>query len=267
MNICLLTSTFLPLVGGREMVVHNLATALTNMGHNVYVVTPINRKRYSDRNPNYRIIRFGFRGYGRLGLASTSAILTLAYVVHRFKIDVINFHNVSYPGLWAYSSKRFFKKLPFIGTPHGDDVQITPEIGDGIRLNPEWDKIVRRNLMFCSRITSISPSIRKDLNEIVDDPGKIINVPNGVWVRKFHEKIDKTETRKKHGIPLNSIALISVGRNNPRKGFEFGLDAVARLLNGGVAVSYILVGRKMSSIIERARSLGISDCSYHAWGS
>ena len=129
MNICLLTSTYLPLIGGLEMVVHNLATALTNLGHNVYVVTPINRKLYFDRNHNYRIIRFGFRGYGRLGLVSASAILTLVYVVNRFKIDVINFHNVSKPGSWAYYSRRLYKKLPFIGTPHGDDVQIAPEIG------------------------------------------------------------------------------------------------------------------------------------------
>ena len=43
MNICLLTSTFLPLVGGLEIVVHNLATALTDLGHHVYLVTPTER--------------------------------------------------------------------------------------------------------------------------------------------------------------------------------------------------------------------------------
>jgi glycosyltransferase involved in cell wall biosynthesis len=253
------------------MVVHNLATALSKMGHNVYVVTSINKNHYVDgtsisaehnyeERHNYRIIRFGFRGYGRLGLVSASAISTLVYVVNRFKIDVINFHNVSRPGSWAYYARRFLEKKPFIATPHGDDVQITPEIDDGIRLNPKWDRIVRRNLGFCTRITSISSSIHKDLNAIVDDPGKIIDVPNGVWVKHFQANIDKVEVRKNYGIPPNAIVLVSIGRNHPRKGFEFGLDAVARLRNEGVAVSYILVGRKMSPIIERARSLGITDC-------
>ncbi len=260
MNICLLTSTFLPLTGGQEIVVHNLATALTNMGHNVYVVAPINRKHHFGGNHNYRLIRFGFKGYGRLGLVSASAILTLAYVVKRFKIDVINFHNVSKPGSWAYYSKQLFKKLPFIGTPHGDDVQITPEICDGIRLNPEWDKIVKRNLNFCNRITSISSSIHKDLNTIVDNPGKIVDVPNGVWIKNFQTDIDKEEIRKKFAVPLNSPTLISIGRNHPRKGFENGLNVVTKLRKESVAVTYILVGRNMSPIIAKARSLGISDC-------
>lgn len=242
------------------MVVHNLATALTNLGHNVFVITPINRNHLFDINHNYRIFRFGFRGYGRLGLVSASAILTLAYVVRRFKIDVINVHNVSKPGSWAYYFRRLFKKTPVIGTPHGDDIQITPEIQDGIRLDPKWDRIVRRNLEAFTCVTSISSSIQKDLNEIVDNPGKIIYIPNGVWIKNFQTNIDKAEIRKNYNISLNSTVLISIGRNHPRKGFEFGLNAVARLLNEGAAVSYILVGRKMSPIIEKARSLGISDC-------
>jgi glycosyltransferase involved in cell wall biosynthesis len=147
-----------------------------------------------------------------------------------------------------------------IGTPHGDDIQITPEINYGVRLNPETDKIVRRNLGACVRITSISTSIRKNLHEIGINHGKIVDVPNGVCVRNFQTNINKAETRKKFNIPLDSIALISIGRNHPKKGFEFGLDAVAKLHNQGAAISYILVGRKMSQIIEKARFLGISDC-------
>ena len=187
-------------------------------------------------------------------------MLTLAYVVKRFKVDVINVHNVSTPGSWAYSFGRLFNKVPIVGTPHGDDIQITPEIQDGIRLNPKYDKIVRRNLAWFTRITSISTSIRKDLYQIVDNKEKIIDVPNGVWVQNFQQKINRPEIRKKFGIPLDTIALISVGRNHPRKGFNYGLDAVAKLRRGNANISYILVGRNMSPIIEKARSLGISDC-------
>ena len=260
MNICLLTSTYLPQVGGLEIVVHNLATALTDLGHRVYVVTSYNKDCRLDKDYNYRIIRFGFRGFGRLRLVTTTVILTLAYVVKRYEIDIINVHNVSSPGSWAYSFRRFFNKIPIVGTPHGDDIQITPEIQDGIRLNPKYDKIVRRNLAMFTRITSISTSIRKDLYQIVDNKEKIIDVPNGVWVQNFQKKINSAEIRKRFGIPLDSTALISVGRNHIRKGFKYGLDAVAKLRRSGADISYILVGRDMSPIIEKARSLGISDC-------
>ena len=260
MNICLLTTTYLPLIGGLEMVVHNLANALINLGHNVFVVTPIQKNYYFNAKHNYRIIRFGFKGYGRLKLVSASAVLTLVYVVKRFNIDVINVHNVCTPGSWAYHLRRILKKTPVVGTPHGDDIQITPEIQDGVRLDPKSDKIVRRNLADFTRITSISRSIRLDIQELVADCGKIIDVPNGVWVKKFQTKLDKKETRKKYNIPVNSTVLISIGRNNPRKGFEFGLDAVARLRHEGVSFIYILVGRNMAPIIERANLQGIEEC-------
>jgi glycosyltransferase involved in cell wall biosynthesis len=241
------------------MVVHNLANALINMGHNVYVVTKKRKNHHFNAKHNYRLIRFGFKGYGRLKLESALAILTLAYAVRRFRIDVINVHNVFTPGSWAYYCGRLLKKIPIVGTPHGDDIQITPEIQDGVRLDPKLDKIVRRNLKNFTRITSISESIRSDLQELIPDNEKIVNVPNGVWVKKFQTDFDKDETKKKYNISLNSTVIISVGRNNPRKGFEFGLDAVARLRHEGDAFVYILIGRNMSPIIERARSLGISD--------
>jgi glycosyltransferase involved in cell wall biosynthesis len=156
--------------------------------------------------------------------------------------------------------RRILKKTPVVGTPHGDDIQITPEIQDGVRLDPKFDKIVRRNLEDFTRITSISPSIRLDLQELVADYRKIVDVPNGVWVKKFQTKIDKNEMKKKFNIPLNSTVIISIGRNNPRKGFEFGLDAMARLRHEGATFIYILVGRNMTPIIERARLYGIADC-------
>jgi len=259
MNICLLTSTYLPLIGGREMVVHNLATALTSMGHNVYVVTPYRRYHNIDNHCNYRIIRFGFRGYGRLKLTLPLAIFTLAQVARRFNIDIINVHNVYTPASWAYYFSQIFKKIPIIGTPHGDDIQRIPQIQWGVRLNPKLDKIVRRNITSFTRVTAISQSIRAELTQILPNGRCIRDVPNGVWTTDFQREINKVHVRKTYGIPLDSVALISVGRNAPIKGFEFGLDAVAKLLKAGFKISYILVGRNMSSITKGILNLGIED--------
>jgi glycosyltransferase involved in cell wall biosynthesis len=263
MNICFLSSTFLPLVGGLEIVIRNLATALTNKGHNVYLVTPYPRNRKKRKvvdDYSFKVIRFGFRGYVRLNLVSATVVLTLAYVVKRYKIDVLNVHNVFLPGTWSNTFRRFNKDLPIIGTPHGDDIQITPEIGDGARLDPEVDQQVRKNLAGFSCITAISPSIREDLHNLVEDGAKIYNVPNGVWVENYQKKIETSLVRKKFGIPLDTVVIISIGRNHPRKGFEYGLDAVARLWKSGQKISYLIVGRSMGPIIEKAKDLSISDC-------
>lgn len=259
MRICLLTSTFLPLVGGLEVVVHNLATALTELGHQVFLVTPYHHNRKVIDNYGYRVIRFGFKGYGKLKLSSVCAIMTLNYVVKRYKIDVINVHNVYKPASWAYYFSRYNRRVPIVGTPHGDDIQVTPEIGFGARLDPKSDAIIRRNLRSFTRITSISPSIRKDLCEIVENRAKIVDIPNGVWVKHLQKKIHRTEVRKKFGIPKDSIAVISIGRNHVVKGFEFGLDAVAKLRKSNLNISYILVGRDMAPIINKAQLLSVSN--------
>jgi glycosyltransferase involved in cell wall biosynthesis len=259
MNVCLLCSTALPLVGGLEMVVHNLATALTELGHQVVVVTPRpSHFRVSDNYP-YRVIRFGFKGYGRLKLPFILAVATLAYVVKRYKIDVIHVHNVFKPGSWAFYYRKINPGVPIIGTPHGDDVQITMEIQDGVRLDPRADKIVRRNLNAFQWVTSISPSLRSDLQELVTDQDRIIDVPNGVWVKDYQQDTNVARLRKSFAIPADSIAVISVGRNHPRKGFEFGIKALALLKKAGLNAVYILVGRSMEPIIEMARELDVAD--------
>lgn len=260
MNICLLPSTFLPLVGGLELVVSNLATALKNLGHNVYVVTAYPKFRKIVESYSYNMVRFGFRGCGRLKLTTATAALTLLYITKRYKIDVVNVHNVTRSGSWAYYFSRLNRSIPIIGTPHGSDIQITPEIQDGQRLNPKIDEIVRRNLSSFTCITAISPSIREDLYDLVENKQKILDVPNGVWVKRFQKNIDVALVRKKFGIPLDSVTIISIGRNHPRKGFEYGLDAIAKLRHSGFKITYLLVGRSMDPIIEKAKDLSISDC-------
>ena len=260
MNICLLTSTYLPLVGGREMVVHNLATALTELGHQVVAVTPRPTNRTVVDNYSYKVVRFGFKGYGRLQLPSILAVTTLACVVKRYHIDVINVHNVFTPGSWAYYYRKFFnQRLPLVGTPHGDDVQVTPEIHDGVRLDPRSDQIVRRNLNAFDFITAISPSLRGDLRELLQDNAKIDDVPNGVWVKNYQKDIDPLQVRQKFGIPADSVAIISIGRNHPRKGLESAIQALSSLKKAGLRVVYVLVGRNMDPIKKLAQQLDVAD--------
>ena len=260
MNICFLTSTYLPQVGGLEIVVHNLATALTDLGHNVYVVTPRSNSRRAVDSYSYKIIRFGFKGYGRLKLPSILAVATLAYVVKRFQIDVIHVHNVSKPGSWSYYFSRFFKNTPVIGTPHGDDIQFVPEIKWGKRLDPYYDAIVRRNVKAFTLVTAISNPIYAALRDVGIDKEKIHLVPNGIWAQRFQSGSDKASARKKLGIPEKSCTLLSIGRNHPVKGYKYALEAIRELRNRGVIVTYIIIGRNMAPLVEKARELGISAC-------
>lgn len=242
------------------MVVHNLATALTNEGHKVFLVTPYPRRFKVADNYDYAVIRFGFKGIGRLKLVTATAVMTLAYVVKRHKIDVIHVHNVYTPSTWAYYYSKLNPRMPIVGTPHGDDIQITPDIGDGVRLDPAADKVVRRNLAFFNTVTAISPSIRADLEGILENKEKIIDVSNGVWVKNYQGADNKALVRQKYNIPEEAPVVISIGRNHKRKGFPFAIEAIAKLRQSGLPVNYVLVGREMEPLVEQAHALSIADC-------
>ena len=260
MNICLLTSTYLPLIGGLEIVVHNLAIALTDLGHQVYVVTPRPPNLKVTDDYAYKVIRFGFKGHGRLNLTSVLAVTTLAWVVKRYQIDVIHVHNVFKPGSWSYYFSRFFKHTPIIGTPHGDDIQVAPEINWGKRLDPACDTIVRRNVTSFTLVTAISKQIFAALQDIRIDKANIHLVPNGIWAHRFQSGSDKASARQRLGIPEQSFTLLSIGRNHPVKGYKCALEAIQELRNRGVSVTYIIIGRNMDPLVEKARELGISAC-------
>jgi len=259
LNICLLTASFLPKVGGLEMAVHNLATALTRLGHYVVVVSPRSSKDKTDIPKNYFVYQFGFRGSNRLQLTSLLAVSTLFYVVKKFRIDVIHVHDVYAPGKWIRYFRAFVKNIPVIGTPHGDDIQCLPTLKYGRRLYPKIDKAIRRNVKSFTLLTAISQSVRSELMEILGDSAIIRSIPNGIWTSRFERNANRIKVREQYGIPIDSIALISVGRNVPVKGFEFGLRAVAKVVSQGHRISYVLVGRDMSSIVNKACEYGIAD--------
>jgi glycosyltransferase involved in cell wall biosynthesis len=259
MNICLITGSYLPAVGGRELVVHNLATSLADMGHNVIVFVQFRKDRKKQNDYNYRIVQYGFRGSGRLKLSKACKYIMLLYVAWRHKIDVINIHGVFQSETWTFQFLKKILKIPIIGTPHGDDIQILPELNYGIRLDPKKDMVVQRNVKSCNRLTAISRSIRNSLKDILEDDQDIRDVPNGIWTSTFQRKINKDETRRRYGIPVNCTLLVSVGRNHPKKGFEIGVEALSKLKKKNINIAYLIIGRDMNIIREKAKSLGVSD--------
>ena len=259
MNICLLTASFLPLVGGREFVVHNLATALSQLGHNVFVLTSFRKGLRFEGNVNYTLLHPGFQGMYSLKLTVPVMVASLAVISRKYKIDVINVHEVFRSGTWTYFFRRIFKNIPVVGTPHGDDIQMFPELNYGVRLYPESDRIVRRNVKDFLITTSISPSIHHHIREILGYEETIRGVPNGIWTSSFDGTADRIKVREEYGIPQDSVALISVGRNHPKKGFLLAVEALAKLANGKNKVSYVLVGRNMAPLVSAAESLGVSD--------
>lgn len=259
MNICILGTSFLPTVGGKEYVMHHLANALVELGHDVLVLA----KRVAWRLPGdarvYDLRRFGIpvRGGGRTGIDLAWALLELGRAARLRKIDVVSCHGADYAGTMARIGKKLFR-FPLVMTPHGLDIQRVPEIGYGLRLDPDWDSLITRNLRSADYVTAISRSVRRELDML--DPDRIVDLPNGIHVERFAGPWSDY-LRGELTIGPTCKIILSVGRNHVKKGYEYGIRAISKLVHehGFKDVRYVIIGQGVTAHTQLVSDNGVSD--------
>ena len=254
---------------------HNLANALVENGHNVTIVA----KRVGWEGPKeeaaYRLKRFSLplKGSGKTGIDYCSAIFLVSILNLQRKFDVLNCHGVSYSGGRARALKKLWG-LPLVMTPHGLDVQKVSDIGYGLRLDRRWDERISKNLNAADYVTAISQSVRADLDMLPAE--RIIDIPNGIHVRRFSG--EKSDYLREHlNLSGTCRVLLSVGRNHIKKGYDYGIKTVSRLVYelGYHDVHYVIIGRgvtehrelvtecqveKFVSLIEEVPAVRITQC-------
>jgi len=261
-NIALVTLNFWPLTGGLEMVVHDLAGALHDLGHDVTVFAPKQRGEYEEVEHRYRLVRFGLtvRGAFRFGLNR----YFLAREFHRLHragpFDVINAHSAHLATSYALHLKRRFH-VPVVVTAHGADIQRLPEVGYGVRLNPADDRLVRKNLGEADLAVSISDSVHEDLAEILPEE-KIVSIPDGISLATGNNQAPWLRDRL--GLDTDPI-VIAVGRNVAKKSFPDGVRAFASAARELPGLHFVHIGRAGEPLAELARDLGVSD-QFHTLG-
>lgn len=257
MRVVLFTSSFLPVVGGMEYVVHYLAEALWREGVKVLVMA---RRQHKPDNfeHNYDLIRYGLpQGGHRTGIDYASAWYETARLCRHFHVDIANLHGVSIP---PQLTLKFFSRnnIPIVMTPHGEDVQRVPEIGYGLRLQPKWDQIIRQHLKAADAVTAISNSIRDELDGV--DAHRIFDIPNGIHTKVFGR--DRTSyLHDTLGLEPETKLILSVGRNHIKKGYEYGIRAMAELIHRYQIKEwhYVLVGKGVTALAPVASQLGIEN--------
>ena len=251
MHIGLITSSFLPVVGGMEWKVHFLASAYHLHGHQVTVFTI--RPRLSLRQPelpqipSYRLIRTGWPlpGGGRFGFTARSLSRAVLNLHRQEPLDLLHCHHLGIPTRAGLEVKRK-TDLPVVATTCGADVQTYPSLGYGARLNSSIDRMVRENLTAVDAVGAISPSMSATLRELAP-AAKLVDIPNGVSWDEF--QIERSDhLRRLAAVPPGATILLSVGRNHPIKAYEVALEAFAETLTQGADCFYIIVGRDTGTL-------------------
>jgi len=262
-NIALLTLGFWPLTGGMEIVVHDLASALHDLGQDVTVFAPRQRGEYEEIVHSYRLARFGWtvRGAFRSGLNKYVLARDFSRLHRERPFDVVNSHSAYLATSYALHMKKRFG-VPVAVTTHGSDVQRLPEVGYGVRLDPKNDRLVRRNLEGADLVVSISGSVYEDLVELVPAE-KIVSIPDGVTVDSGKDQTGPW-VRDRIGVRSGGI-VIAVGRNVPKKSLPDGVRAFASAAKELRDLHFVHIGRDGEPLVQLAEQLGVAD-RFHTLG-
>ncbi len=255
LNIGLPTSTFLPSLGGVEVGLHNIAIRLLEKGHNPIIIAPYSQARVLKKTWNlpYKVISFPpklfyiYSKWPKFGFL----ILDIFFFLTKKKHHIDVWHvTVGYPIGIAFAHFSYkMNNEPHLIRCAGEDIQLMPEIGYGVRMNPQIDKLIRDWLPKSSCLIAISNSVANEYRKIGVLDNQIKFIPNGVDLSRFKVEVDKKEVRKSLGILENDFVFICVGRNHVKKGFKVLVKAGQLLsLKSTRSFKIIFVGKGVEDL-------------------
>lgn len=254
LNIVLYSNSFLPQVGGREIVVYHLANALTKAGHYARVVCP--GGWWSQRKLKYPFPVHRWPSFPGLSFELSSRI-NLAIDIARNGCDVVNAH-ATYPAGYIALKNKAFNHLPLIITPHGEDIHVIPEIGHGLRLDPEIEPLINQVVNSAERLTAISGSVVASLQNASAPAGKIVEIPNGVDFDRFRND-SVIDIRARYKIPADKKLILTVGSYVRRRGHEELVEAMQAIHKADNKAHLVVVGRGTEILKPMIKALNIED--------
>ena len=252
MKIVLYVNSFLPSVGGRELVVHYLAKAYKELGHDARVFGASGWWKNRKLDLGYPVYR-----YPTLKPFSREKIRLMQFLgdVTFRGCDVVHAH-ATYPAGYAAAQLKKYKKFPLVITPHGNDIHTIPELGHGLRLDPEKDKKIRFALDKAELLTAISGSVEASLLEAGASTKKIRPIPNGVDVERFANRKAQNACEWL-GVSSSSRLIVTVGNYNPRKGQDVLVKAMPEILKRDPQAVLVIVGNRTDALLPLIEDLGL----------
>lgn len=269
MKIAHISMTTLPAsVGGKEVVVHNVANHQAKRGFDVSIITNWKQwKQSKNIYSDYKVfpVRVKIDCHGTADHQPGPLWLsTLQYgfyqMLHRY--DIWHIHT-SFPAAYlAKTAARMFK-TPYIITCHGDDIQLDPETAYGLRLNPDTNSKIKKILLDAKLITAVSDSVHQEYLDIGVNETCIRDIPNGADIENIiNHNVDKKKIRKQYGISQNDFLILSVGRNEPRKGFDNIPLIVKKLLEKNIKFTWVVAGKDTEKLSAIAKGQGLEGCLF-----
>jgi glycosyltransferase involved in cell wall biosynthesis len=264
LKIAHLALTALPAtVGGLEIVVRNLIAQQRAAGHRVHLVTRwkqgIAARAAGERDvhllpPRLAADKVPFRSVG----PRWPAALAVRLIQLRQRFDVWHLHWV-YPTGWLAHDALRAMRVPVVITAHGADLLTDPELAFGYRQVPLHDRRIRELLPRADALTAISASMEHAYRDLGARPATIERISNGVdFARLAQAREARTQTRATLGIGPQTTLVLSVGRNQPSKGFQYIPEMLRLLKDRDRDVVWFVVGRNTDQLAPALEQAGVA---------
>ena len=253
MKILLLVNSHLPEIGGRELVVHNLAMQYLKAGHNVTVGGMAGLISGRHIQFAYPVSRWPL--LSRWPLASRWLAGALHALSHRY--DVVHVH-ATYPSGYVAILLRSLFGAPIVVTPHGEDINIVEEIRFGQRLDPVQRPLIESTVRRADAVTAISQTVHASLLDAGAPESLIHDIANGVDMERFSlEPLNSVPER--FGFQPGTPLVVSIGNYHAVKGHEVLVDAVAQAVARGQKLGLVIVGRTSAEFCEQVAARGFGE--------
>jgi glycosyltransferase involved in cell wall biosynthesis len=252
MKVLMITKSFLPKKGGAQFAVHHLANRFVSFGHHVTVLNSTTNEVQADAI--YGVQRYSIlAGSTRLGYHRLPGFLVnrhrLARRIAALGPDAVMVHFAWPVGIWVGTIGL---DIPFSITCHGPGLNVTPH-GPRARYRYRIDPLLAKSMNNASAAVAISGHARSIMLDIGVVPERIVQIPNGVDVRKFSE-VSGFNLRAHFGIPDRAKVLLSVGRESYAKAYDVALKAFSMIADRDAY--YVILGKGVSKWRPYAEGLG-----------
>jgi glycosyltransferase involved in cell wall biosynthesis len=270
-RVCLCVSLFPPLVGGAEKQAQALAKELVRQGQAVTVVTRrlpgLPAREVMDGVEVCRAIRVWDCGpmFGLTYVLSLAAFL----LRHQHRFDVIQATYLYLDAFAAAVLRRILRKpvivRPACGGVDGDlrrlgQLRFWPLVRGLDR--PTVGLLLRVIQSQADAVVALSRELEAELSEAGFPPERVVWIPNGVDVSRFHPPDPTGRPLHRLGVPsANGPSLLFVGRLHAQKNLPILLHAAAELRQQWPRLRVILVGDgpERGSLGRLVTDLGLGD--------